>query len=233
MIATTGFVIGLLGSVHCLAMCGPIAMALPVRTNNIYVKITKYLVYNMGRSITYAILGLLIGIGGQSLIFNGMQELFSVLSGILILLTVVFVYQLSSLSPLRKYSAWIREQLKSSLQFYLKRTGVWAMFMIGLLNGLLPCSMVYVALVVAMSMGNTWSSAWMMFSFGLGTIPMMLSVAVFSQKISQSVRAKFHYITPIMAVVVAVILICRGINHYHTHQMSSASKSCVGININP
>ncbi|MGZ4043606.1 MAG: sulfite exporter TauE/SafE family protein, partial [Bacteroidia bacterium] len=81
--------LGLLGSFHCIGMCGPIALALPVHQATVFRKVVAILLYNSGRIITYSLLGLLFGIIGQGFAVFGLQQVLSVSLGTLILLSII------------------------------------------------------------------------------------------------------------------------------------------------
>lgn len=206
------FMIGLLGSLHCLGMCGPIAFALPVRTTNKWVKLYKYLIYNLGRVVTYASLGLLIGLIGKGFAMAGLQQIISISTGVLIILSVVLIHNPLNNNFLSKLTYGIKEKLKSAFQFYFKQTGIFSLFILGILNGLLPCGMVYMAMLGALATGSSMTGAAFMAVFGLGTVPMMLSVSLMGNVISEKMKSIFYKATPVLACLVGVLLIMRGLS---------------------
>src|SRR6478736_5566468 len=169
MILYTAFTMGLLGSMHCLGMCGPLAMALPVRTHHVGVKLLKYLLYNVGRIITYSFLGLLVGSIGSFFALAGLQQFLSITAGVLIILSVVVMYEPFSWS--RKITSPFQKKIKQAIVYYFQHANGYNMVVLGMLNGLLPCGMIYAALIGAMAVGDTVSGALFMSAFGLGTVP--------------------------------------------------------------
>lgn len=206
------FMIGLLGSMHCLGMCGPIAFALPVRTGNMYIKTLKYLLYNLGRIMSYAALGLVIGIVGKGLALSGLQQTVSIVTGVFIIATAFLVHNPFKVKLLDNITQIISSELRSAYAIWFRRSGTFSLFILGVLNGLLPCGMVYLAMLGALGTGDMYSAALFMASFGLGTIPMMLGISLFGQALSISKFGLFKKAIPIAACLVGVMLIVKGLN---------------------
>ena len=90
MILGTAFFLGLAGSLHCAGMCGPLAMAVPVLGRNRWAVLASRLIYNLGRVVTYALLGLVFGLIGQTFALAGFQRWVSLVTGALILIGLFF-----------------------------------------------------------------------------------------------------------------------------------------------
>lgn len=197
---------GLLGSFHCVGMCGPIVLAVPGKS------LLSKLSYNIGRTVTYAIMGVMIGIVGEGFSLVGWQQMLSVIVGVAMLLIVLFTkykhFDLPMNGVLEKM--WIYS--KSRLTPLFKSQSPTAPFFIGLINGLLPCGMVYAALFAAISMGGIVESALYMALFGLGTAPLLIVVSVFGNLVSPALRIKLNKTVPYFLGLVAIILILRGLN---------------------
>jgi sulfite exporter TauE/SafE len=210
----TAFLLGFLGSFHCLGMCGPIALAISAKDNAPFLK--NKIIYNLGRTITYSFLGLIIGLLGFSLALTGLQQWFSLIMGGLILL-MAFFYKRSESYISKSGMFGLVYKLKSSLGHYLKKGGGTAFFTSGLLNGLLPCGMVYIALIASLALQHPWEGAMYMFFFGIGTIPMLVAVMISGKIISLSWRNKFTKALPYFAMFIGILFIVRGLgigNHY-------------------
>jgi len=208
----TAFAIGLLGSFHCLGMCGPIALALPVRDQASLRRWLGRLTYNLGRITTYAFLGGLFGLLGQSLAMAGWQQTLSVTLGVLIVLGVVLpTTLLLRISPNHYIARMIGRVKKSMQQLFAVRTYP-AMFGLGTLNGLLPCGLVYVGLAGATATGYATQGAAYMAAFGLGTLPMMLGVSFLGQWISVPMRNRVRKAVPVLVSAVGVLFILRGLS---------------------
>lgn len=205
----TGLSIGLLGSLHCVGMCGPIALSLPIHQMPTFQKYSNIFLYNFGRALTYALMGAVLGWAGSSFQIFGLQQFLSIFGGVLILV-LAWIYQyrpawLSSGKWGAKVSSLLGEQMR-------KQKSYSTFLLIGLINGLLPCGLVYMALASAFAMGNILNGSILMFFFGLGTLPLMSLLMISSKWLKASVKAYFKKIVPIWIVIMAVLLILRGLN---------------------
>lgn len=207
MIFVTAFLTGLLGSFHCVGMCGPIALAVPVTGNTLMEKTTSRLLYNTGRIFTYAVLGFFLGTFGKGLQLAGMQQSISITAGVLIILLAVF-----STSTIER---WIGSPFKllgghRMKQLFNQRT-YHSLFLIGLINGLLPCGFVYIGLLGSVATQDAWQGALFMALFGAGTAPLMLAVSMVGQFLSAQVRHRINRWVPLMAVLIGCLFILRGL----------------------
>lgn len=208
----SAFLIGLFGSFHCIGMCGPIALALPVQKNNRLNLIVGRILYNIGRAITYAAIGLLFGLVGQSLSLAGLQQSVSIIAGVLILLMVLLPSKVSQKLYLLKSAYGFTNFLKRKFGTLLKKKSVTSTFLIGLLNGFLPCGLVYIAVAGAIASGSYFDGAVYMFVFGIGTLPIMLAVSLAGNFISLNVRKRINKLIPTFMIVLAFLFILRGMN---------------------
>ena len=204
----TGFLIGLLGSFHCIGMCGPIVLALPKPKKLMFSR----LLYNSGRVITYSMLGLLFGLLGSRLQMIGLQQIISVTLGVVIILFVLIPasYRLNISKRMGLYKILV--PLKSSMGKLFKNHSHLSMIGIGILNGLLPCGFVYIGVTGAIAIGNPTESMLFMLMFGAGTIPIMLITSMLGTIISINVRQKLTRLLPAFSLILAVIFILRGLN---------------------
>ncbi|UJP66868.1 sulfite exporter TauE/SafE family protein [Mongoliitalea daihaiensis] len=204
----TAFLLGFFGSFHCLGMCGPIALAVSAKDNSRF--IANKIIYNLGRTLTYAALGAVIGLVGFSLALAGIQQWISIGMGVLILL-MAFFYKRSERYITQSGLFGLVNQLKSKLGFFLKRGGTQAFFASGLLNGLLPCGMVYIALIASLALQSPWEGALYMFFFGIGTIPMLLAVMLSGKVLPLVWRERFVRSVPYFAMFIGILFIVRGL----------------------
>lgn len=206
-----GFLFGLLGSFHCVGMCGPIAMALPFGRSSGWRYYAGRLLYNGGRLVTYALLGTLAGAFGQSLQLAGLQQVVSIISGLLILFILVapaaFKGRAGAMLGTDKAVVWVRRKLG----YYFGRDNLGALFMVGSLNGLLPCGFVYIALAGAISAPGIPGAMLYMALFGLGTFPLMFLVSLSGKFISLKLRGTFNRIVPYVGMALAILFIVRGL----------------------
>ncbi|MBA4148458.1 MAG: sulfite exporter TauE/SafE family protein [Verrucomicrobia bacterium] len=203
----TAFLLGLVGSLHCAGMCGPIAIAQPVTGNTTAAFVAGRAAYNGGRVMTYVVLGALFGVIGSSFALFGFQRWVSLIAGIAILVVLLASWRHRANVHISRGVAL----LKSHLGKLLRRTGFGATFLLGNLNGLLPCGLVYAACAGAAASGSAVQGMNYMFAFGLGTVPMMLAVGLAGKKLQFTLRFRFEKLIPICLVFVALLLIVRGL----------------------
>lgn len=206
----TAFIFGLLGSFHCIGMCGPIAFMLPVSGNNPLLKFFQILLYHSGRLFAYSSIGLAFGIAGKSLNLFGFQQQLSIAIGILMIVVVLIPsakfqkYNFSS--PVFK----IIGRVKTSLGTALKKRTPDTFFTIGFLNGFLPCGLVYMAVFGAIASGSMLTGSLYMLLFGLGTVPLM-TVAVYSHNmLGSKTRNNVRKIIPVFVFLIGMLFVLRG-----------------------
>lgn len=204
----TAFMLGLAGSLHCAGMCGPLTLALPATGSGPVGFITGRLAYNFGRITTYTALGVVIGWLGRSLALAGVQRWVSMAAGIAIIAGLVLSHRASGAG----LTAAAVRQLKNALGTVLRKRSISSLWTLGLLNGLLPCGMVYAAAAGAMATGGWLSGISYMALFGLGTLPVMLGISLSGTAIPVAMRLRLQQLVPISAAVVGVLLILRGMS---------------------
>jgi sulfite exporter TauE/SafE len=204
--------LGLLGSLHCVGMCGPLALALPIHHKSSFFKITSVFAYNIGRALTYFLLGVFFGLIGQSFAIFGLQQILSVSIGTLILLSII-VPKLFKFNFLNG-PGWqaLVNKLKVGMSDFMTNANPVSFLGIGLLNGLLPCGLVYMAIAGAIATGNILHGGLFMAFFGIGTIPAMFGIMWFGQLISIKLRSGIRKAFPYMISVIAIMMILRGLN---------------------
>lgn len=203
--------LGFLGSFHCIGMCGPIAMAVPLKSNSSFSRIIGVLIYNMGRVVTYTCLGTLFGILGKGFMLTGWQNALSIISGICILL-LLFIPKLSIIPVQIGFLVTFIGKLKLKIRNLFGVHTNRSLFLIGLLNGLLPCGLVYLGIIGAVATGDVMKGALFMTAFGIGTLPAMLSISFIKDFISVKFRNKVKKVVPAFIVIMGVMLILRGMN---------------------
>jgi len=206
------FFVGLVGSLHCIGMCGPIAIALPVPTSSNLSFLTGRILYNLGRVVTYSILGAVLGLVGSRITLAGAQQIVSIILGIIILVAVILPQKYKNYFAQHSLIQKLAQPLKSNIGVLFKKGTFSAMFLIGILNGFLPCGLVYVALAGAIASGDAISGAAVMILFGLGTVPAMFAASVFGKFINIGIRTKIRKAVPVLAIILGVVFILRGMN---------------------
>jgi sulfite exporter TauE/SafE len=207
----TAFIFGLISSFHCVGMCGPIAMMLPVDRTNEAKKVTQIITYHLGKLTSYGLLGLIFGLLGKSFYLAGLQQQLSIILGILMIVVAVVPEKVFAKYNFSKpvYSSIIK--IKSSLGQHFKNKSYKSLFTIGLLNGFLPCGMVYVAIFGAIAMQSVSLGILYMILFGIGTIPLLTAVVYLSNILSLSFRQTIQNMIPLVAVVIGMLFIIRGL----------------------
>lgn len=201
--------IGFVGSLHCVGMCGAIALSLPVspqRSRFLWGR----LLYNLGRISTYTILGIVFGMVGSVARIAGAQEYLSIGVGIGILFWLLLPKrQTAKLIALPGVARGV-SILKKSLAPLFHSHALLAQYGVGLLNGFLPCGFVYMGLAGALVQHSTAESALFMMLFGAGTLPAMLLLSLAPALMRAQSIASLRRFIPVGAAVVATLFILRG-----------------------
>ena len=207
---TTGLVLGLLGSLHCIGMCGPIAFMLPLSRQDRLRQAGQLVLYHGGRMLAYGIIGLVFGLVGKGLYMFGFQQKLSIAVGVLMILLVAIPGKVFRGWKLARPLYRITGRVQSSLGAKLKEGEPDAFLSIGFLNGFLPCGLVYMALVGAMAMASAPKGALYMVLFGLGTVPLMSVAALMGRYMKAQWLPAVRKWIPVFVVLVGVLFIMRG-----------------------
>lgn len=207
MFLGTGFLLGLVGSLHCAGMCGPLALAVPVVGEGRGAILLSRLTYNLGRIATYAVLGLAAGMLGQAFALAGLQRWVSLAAGVVILAGLVATARWSAGLPVTR----LMGRLKAGFGLLMRRRTHGSVFLLGTLNGLLPCGLVYVACAAAVVSPSWYEGVGYMIAFGLGTVPMMFAFGVVGLKLQSLLRFRLQRLVPVSLAVVGGLLLLRGL----------------------
>ena len=205
---TLAFALGLLGSLHCAAMCGPLQLALPLPPGGPAKVVGGRIIYQLGRIATYCLLGVIAGLVGKSLLLAGMQRWLSITLGLAILAGFFLSKKVALSAPVTK--AVVR--LKSAMGAQLRQRNLRSLAVLGGLNGLLPCGLVYVAMAGAVSRGTLASGILFMAAFGLGTTPTLLAISLCGKILPMNLRLKLRAAIPVGVCTLAALLILRGLS---------------------
>lgn len=207
----TAFLFGLISSFHCIGMCGPIALLLPVARNNSTQKVLQIITYHLGRLSAYGTIGLLFGLLGQGFFMAGIQQKLSIFIGVAMIVVILTPEKRMASYNFSKPIFKFLSKIKTRLGSQFKNQSYQSLFTIGLLNGFLPCGMVYVALFGAIAMQSAGFGVLYMVLFGLGTVPMMSSVVYINSFLTISTRNKIQKVIPYVAVLLGIVFILRGL----------------------
>jgi sulfite exporter TauE/SafE len=206
-------------------MCGPLALALPAVGRARTGFVTGRLIYNLGRLVTYCWLGLIFGVVGRTLVLAGIQRWVSISLGLALLFGLASSRKLALWRPVTTLLA----RLKFRMAGLLRERSLSSLAILGMLNGLLPCGLVYVACAGAIATGSILSGVLYMSVFGLGTIPMMLAIGLCGRLLPLSVRLHLRKAVPASVCLLASLLILRGLSlgiPYVSPDLSSAAVCC-------
>lgn len=211
-VISAGFIMGAVGSLHCIGMCGPLAMALPLGDRTSGGRLYGGMLYNLGRVLTYTWLGLVLGLAGGFLITPEIQSKVSITFGVAILVYLVLPSSVKRSMSQRSGSNGFYQALRTQLGRLLSSPTNSSLLGIGMLNGLLPCGMIYIALTSSFLTGSILNGGLFMAAFGLGTVPAMLSAVFFGSYVSQQVRMRLRKTIPVFLACMAALLVLRGLN---------------------
>ena len=210
MFLISALILGLLGSLHCAGMCGPIALSITLIKKTVFTKIVGGILYNLGRIFTYSFMGLIFGFLGTGISMFGFQKILSVVAGIVMLLSGLFLAFRGNFGAIERISFIDRPFIRKMWIKLFSKPGFGSLFLIGVLNGFLPCGLVYMALAGALYTGSLLNGTLYMFAFGLGSAPMLLLILLVGNYISVNLRQRIYKIVPYYIVVLGLVMIVRG-----------------------
>lgn len=204
--------LGLAGSLHCVGMCGPLLLALPLDADTRRKVLGQMLVYHAGRILMYALLGVLFGLLGKGLAVAGFQKGLSIVAGVFMIGMAFMAWRFEQLITALPGFGAFSHKVKSSIGALMRSNPNGSTFSIGVLNGLLPCGMVYAALAGAIASTGGPEGGLFMVVFGLGTLPLLLTVHVFRNALSLNLRQKIRIAQPVLLTIVGLLLLQRGLH---------------------
>jgi sulfite exporter TauE/SafE len=203
-----GLVLGLSSSLHCIGMCGPIAMVLPLKDRSLFSVFTGVLQYNIGRVFVYGLLGSVIGAIGFTASLFGALQIISIITGIAM---IIFAWQKRLFSGFAVWNSF-NGLLSKGIGNILGSDSPFKLLLLGSVNGLLPCGMVFIALMNAVTGGSPWNGASAMVAFGLGTMPAMMIMGIAANKINRSFQQRINAYIPYVLTIVGLLVCLRGMN---------------------
>lgn len=203
--------LGFASGFHCIGMCGPIALSLGLTKKQVTNYYLQNLTYQFGRIVTYSVLGAFLGIIGTSFQLAGFQQYLTIGVGFLLILMALFSFGGKDFASKIPFLSRFLLKVKMNLAKLLQRADYRSRFSTGILNGLLPCGMVYMALTASLAAGGIWQSALFMALFGLGTLPFMFSIVLLGNLMTAAFRIKILKIIPAMMIILGGLFILRGL----------------------
>lgn len=223
----SAWIMGLVGSTHCIGMCGPLALAVPSKSDTMLSKVWSGLLYNLGRVSTYVLFGATIGISQKFLIPFVLQSQVSIFMGVVLILISLSYFLFKNKRIIFSTQNKFYQKVSSALGKLYQNPSNKNVYGIGLLNGVLPCGLVYAALATAFASMSFYKSILFMAFFGFGTLPVMWSVVFFANYITPSIRSKMKMMFPVVYLIAGILLILRGSGeHDLLHQIMGNSIYC-------
>lgn len=217
----SALLLGLGGSLHCGGMCGPLMMALLAGTDPA-ARVRSRVAYHAGRLTTYALIGLIFGLVGRGFHVAGWQRAVSMVAGVLLLIGGALASRLSLDAWLVRSVGWV----KALFRLRMGRKTLGSLMFLGMINGFLPCGLVYAAGVAAAASGSPLSGVVSMVVFGLGTLPLLLAVDRLGQGLGADGRARLQKAVPWVIAGVGVLLIVRGLGLGIPYLSPSSGGAC-------
>lgn len=198
-----GILMGLPGSLHCIGMCGPLALMVGSGKKNPFL---ASIIYHLGRSLGYFLVGLLAGVVFQVVDLKPFQQELSIVIGLIFLL--LWLSQWFKIKGASIEIGW--NKIIQTIPRLLAGGNYITLLTAGFVNGWLPCGLVYSALLVSMSTADTMQSGLVMFGFGLGTIPSLFIITAISAKLKQKITQFWGSMMKFWLLIMAIIFILRG-----------------------
>ncbi|CAM2782420.1 sulfite exporter TauE/SafE family protein [Chryseobacterium flavum] len=203
--------LGFASGFHCIGMCGPIALSMGLTKKQAANFYLQNLTYQFGRIFTYSLLGALLGIIGQGFEMAGFQKYLTIIAGVLLIIMALFSFGGKDFASKLPFLSKFLYTVKSNLGRLLQKADYRSRFSTGILNGFLPCGMVYMALTASLAGGGIWQGALYMALFGLGTLPFMFAVVLVGNLMNQAFRIKVLKAVPVIMIILGGLFILRGL----------------------
>ena len=207
----SAIILGLLGSFHCVGMCGPIAFMLPVDRSHSLKKVVQIFTYHFGRLLAYSLIGLAFGFVGKGLYLFGIQQQLSIAIGVLMIVIVLIPTRIFNKYNFSKPIYKLISKVKSALGQALKKKTADTFLTIGFLNGFLPCGLVYMAVFGSLASASALQGSLYMFLFGLGTIPLMTTAIYLGKFLNANIKQRIQKAIPVFVVIIGLLFIIRGL----------------------
>ncbi|WP_300685832.1 sulfite exporter TauE/SafE family protein [Chryseobacterium sp.] len=210
-LVVSAIALGFASGFHCIGMCGPIALSMGLTKKQAANFYLQNLTYQFGRIFTYSLLGALLGIIGQGFEMAGFQKYLTIIAGVLLIIMAVFSFGGKDFASKIPFLSKFLYSVKMNLGKLLQKADYRSRFTTGLLNGFLPCGMVYMALTASLAGGGIWQGALYMALFGLGTLPFMFAIVLAGNLMNQAFRVKVLKAVPVIMIILGGLFILRGL----------------------
>jgi uncharacterized protein len=204
----TALLMGLTGSLHCAGMCGPIVWVMPFHGMSGMRKWAGIFLYHAGRISMYAFMALVLH-SFRSLFQPQWQQYVSIgIGGLLLLIGLLYFIPGNKLQMKLPYTRYIQQKLGK----FIGDPSLTGLLLAGVMNGLLPCGLVYIALSSTIALPHTTDAVLLMYIFGAGTLPMLVGLTVVRNKVSFLQRFKIRRFVPVLMFLFGCLFVLRGMN---------------------
>jgi len=210
-IITSAFLLGLISNIHCIAMCGPIVSIIPFNRSSKKKLLVDLFIYHISRILTYGVLGIVVGLIGFSFSLILGLQIMAFTTGVLlcfIAIEQIFKNQKQNIIE-RLFSIKLNNSLFSILRNYQGRLKIP---LLGIFNGILPCSLVYYALFISISALDFRITSISMLAFGLGTFPLLFTYQLGIYSLPFNKFKSFQSLIPYLIILVGILTMLRGLN---------------------
>lgn len=199
--------LGFAGSLHCVGMCSPLAMAASRMHGHALV---NRALYNAGRMLTYSVFGAAVsGAGNMLFSFSGFQSSLSVMLGVVLLIVAIAGVGNVRIPIITVLLQRLSSLLKSAFSAFLAKKSYASTLALGALNGLLPCGLTFLALTYCLTLTSPWEGFTFMLVFGAGTLPAMLGLSYLLNLAVQKFHLSIRKMTTVLLIVSGTLLIAR------------------------
>ncbi len=215
--------LGFAGSLHCAGMCSPLIMTVANITPE---AMFNRVVYNVGRILTYGVMGMLVSSIGAVLPISKYQNIFSIVLGMCLLVLGIMGTSGIRIPFLNKAVSRFSNFIKAKFGTLIRKKNYYSMLLMGALNGLLPCGLTYIALALCVGTNNPQEGFVYMFVFGLGTLPVMLGLVSFLPLLTK--RLPVPILSRGLLILSGLLLVLR-VFLFHSAEGHEAHQSLVEI----
>ncbi|MCB0696785.1 MAG: sulfite exporter TauE/SafE family protein [Chitinophagaceae bacterium] len=204
---TMTFLMGLTGSLHCAGMCGPIIWVMPFQQLSGFKKWLGIALYHVGRITVYAALGVLL-FSFKSMFNPQLQQYVSIVLGGTLLIAGIISFFPGKLTIRLPWTGFVQRGLAG----FMRHPGMTSLFFTGMLNGLLPCGLVYMALSASVVAPTALNAAVLMYAFGFGTAPMLIALTIVKDRARLMHAGHFRKFVPVVMLFFGSLFVLRGMN---------------------
>lgn len=199
-----GFIIGFVGSLHCIGMCGPLTLMMMGSRRTF----SSFVLYHAGRIMVYVLLGLILGIIGHSIQLMELQKVITIVLGAALIL-LYGIPKFRNRLESWYYNSWFNKQIRKVLSRQLSIKKRWMLS--GAANGFLPCGLTYVAAAGAIVLPSYTEAALFMIVFGLGTIPALALFTITGASLATRFKRFIPNTISLIAILSGSLLLLRGL----------------------